>query len=202
MPGAKIESISIGAVSSGEAPVHVRLSGGGRAAFRAVEFDRPEQRLLTSASSYWAAHAVVHVSSINRRTVQAAVAAMSADLGGYWLRYYRNAKWPRATVGLGSASLRVDAPGVGVVETQLKDGRRFSLLAAEPSWWKPQLEKRGLLFYFGPAVLFLARLDEQSAQLAAENLSLIDDQLFCRLDTPRRTLIDVLDDFAAIRRRD
>src|SRR3569832_2221884 len=74
--------------------------------------------------------------------------------------------------------------GCGVVEAVLKDGREFSILSAPPAWWRAELEKRGLDFYFGPMVLFVDKLDAAHAKKASKLMAETDEQLFCRYDTP------------------
>ena len=83
----------------------------------------------------------------------------------------------------------------GVIEVYLKDGRQFTLLAATPSWFKEELVRLGLRFYYGPAVLFLKKLDLAGARKAAKDMMAEDEQLLVRYDTPRRTLPDILSAF-------
>lgn len=83
----------------------------------------------------------------------------------------------------------------GVIEVYLKDGRQFTLLAATPSWFKGELQRMGLKFYYGPAVLFLKKLDIAAARKAAKDMLAENEQLLVRYDTPRRTLPDVLTAF-------
>jgi len=85
----------------------------------------------------------------------------------------------------------------GVIEVYLKDGRQFTLLAATPAWFKAELKRLGLKFYYGPAVLFLKNLDAASARKAAKDMLAEDEQLLVRYDTPRRTLPDILAAFRA-----
>ncbi|MBI2385875.1 MAG: hypothetical protein HYV14_07665 [Elusimicrobia bacterium] len=87
--------------------------------------------------------------------------------------------------------------GSGVIEVYLKDGRQFTLLAATPSWFKEELTRLGLKFYYGPAVLFLKKLDLAAARKAAKDMLTENEQLLVRYDTPRRTLPDVLAAFRA-----
>ena len=79
----------------------------------------------------------------------------------------------------------------GVIEVFLKDGRQFTLLAATPSWFKAEMKRLGLRFYYGPAVLFLKSLELAAARKAAKDMMAEDEQLLVRYDTPRRTLPDV-----------
>jgi len=85
----------------------------------------------------------------------------------------------------------------GVIEVYLKDGRQFTLLTATPSWFKSELRLLGLKFYYGPAVLFLKKLDLASARKAAKDMLAEDEQLLVRYDTPRRTLPDIFAVFRA-----
>jgi hypothetical protein len=85
----------------------------------------------------------------------------------------------------------------GVIEVYLKDGRQFTLLAATPSWFKAEMGRLGLRFYYGPAVLFLHKLDLAAARKAAKDMLAENEQLLVRYDTPRRTLVDVLSAFRA-----
>lgn len=85
----------------------------------------------------------------------------------------------------------------GVIEVYLKDGRQFTLLAATPSWFKEELVRLGLKFYYGPAVLFLHKLDLAAARKAAKDMLAENEQLLVRYDTPRRTLPDILAAFRA-----
>lgn len=80
----------------------------------------------------------------------------------------------------------------GVIEVYLKDGRQFTLLAATPPWFKGEMKRLGLKFYYGPAVLFLHKLDLAAARKAAKDMLAEDEQLLVRYDTPRRTLPDIL----------
>ena len=84
------------------------------------------------------------------------------------------------------------AHGSGVIEVYLKDGRQFTLLAATPSWFKAELARLGLKFYYGPAVLFVKSVDAATARKAAKDMMAEDEQLLVRYDTPRRTLPDIL----------
>ena len=85
----------------------------------------------------------------------------------------------------------------GVIEVYLRDGRQFTLLAATPSWFKDELVRLGLKFYYGPAVLFLKKMDLPEARKAAKGMMAENEQLLVRYDTPRRTLPDILAAFRA-----
>ena len=85
----------------------------------------------------------------------------------------------------------------GVIEVYLKDGRQFTLLTATPSWFKDELKRLKLKFYYGPAVLFLKKLEPAAARKAAKDMMAENEQLLVRYDTPRRTLPEILAAFRA-----
>ena len=183
---------------SGEARVRVGLEGGSESLFLVATFDRPEAWMREEKRSHWFAEPVLYVRRLDEATVRAAVSAMAADLGGYWLRYYRAAPRQPSRIGVGMAAVDRVEGDCGVVEVVLKDGREFSILSATPSWWCSELVRRGLTFYFGPMVLFVTKLDAAHAKRAAKIMAETDEQLFCRYDTPRKTLPQVLDAFQAL----
>jgi len=186
--------------ASGEARVRVGLEGGKESSFRAATFERPEAWMKEAKLDHWFAEPVLYVKRIEEALIRKAVDAMAAELGGYWLRYYRAAPGAPSKIGLGAASVDQVADGCGVVETVLKDGREFSILSATPQWWKAELERRGLPYYFGPMVLFVKKLDAAHAKRAAKRMAETDELLFCRYDTPRKTLPEILDAFQATKR--
>lgn len=181
--------------ASGQARVRVGLEGGRESAFLAATFDRPEAWMREGKRDHWFAEPVLYVKRLDEATVHAAVSAMAADLGGYWLRYYRAAPRQPSKIGVGTAAVDRVASGCGVVEAVLKDGREFSILAATPAWWHEELARRGFRFYFGPMVLFVKKIDAAHAKHASKDMAETDEQLFCRYDTPRKTLPEVLDAF-------
>ena len=181
----------------GQARVRVGLEGGRESSFLAATFDRPEAWMKAKKLDHWFDEPVLYVRRLDAPTVRAAVEAMAAELGGYWLRYYRAASGAPSKVGLGAVAADLVSGGCGVVESVLKDGREFSILAATPTWWRAELERRGVRFYYGPMVLFLKKLDAVHAKRAAKRMAEVDEQLFCRYDTPRRTLPETLDAFQA-----
>lgn len=180
---------------SGEARVRVGLEGGRESSFLVATFDRPQARMKEGKLDHWFAEPVLYVSRLDEKTVHAAVDAMAFELGGYWLRYYRGAPGAPSKVGLGTASVDRVEGGCGVVEAVLRDGRQFSMLSAVPAWWREEARRRALRYYYGPMVLFVKKLDAAHARRAAKLMAAVDEQLFCRYDTPRRTLPDVLDAF-------
>jgi len=204
MPAPRVASVEfldpLPADGFGEARVRAVLESGGESTFLAATFDRPAAWTKSRKGGFWFSTPVLYVRRLDAPSVRAAVDAMAAELGGFWLRYYRSPAVAPAPAALGTASLERAEGGAAVVEAVLKDGREFSMLAASPDWWRGELERRGLGFYFGPLVLFLAPLDKARARAAAKAMAASDGQLFCRYDTPRKTLPEVLDAFAAARR--
>jgi hypothetical protein len=183
--------------ASGEARVRVGLEGGRESTFLAATYDRPELWMRERKLDHSFAEPVLYVRRLDEATVRAAVNAMAADLGGYWLRYYRAAPGAASKIGVGKASVDRVEKGCGVVEAVLNDGREFSILAATPTWWREELERRKFRFYFGPMVLFVTKIDVAHAKRASKRMAETDEQLFCRYDTPRKTLPEVLDAFSA-----
>jgi hypothetical protein len=183
--------------TSGQARVRVGLEGGRESSFMAATFDRPAAWMKDGKLESWFAQPVLYVSRLDPETVRAAVDAMAAELGGYWLRYYRSAPGQPSKIGLGTAAPDAVDGGCGVVEAVLRDGRQFSILSATPVWWRDEAARRGLRYYYGPMVLFVKKIDGAHARRAAKLMAETDEQLFCRYDTPRRTLPDVLDVFQA-----
>jgi len=193
-----LDSLDRADPASGEARVRVGLEGGRESTFLAATFDRPAAWMKERKLDHWFDEPVLYVRRLDAETVRAAVAAMAADLGGYWLRYYRAAPGAPSKIGLGMSAVDRVEDGCGVVEAVLKDGREFSILSATPAWWRAELERRGLRFYFGPMVLFVAKIDASHAKRASKRMAETDEQLFCRYDTPRKTLPEILDAFQAL----
>ena len=182
--------------ASGEARVSVTLEGGKQSSFMAATYDRPEAWVQAEKGGFWLGEPVLFVARLEDSTLRAAVDAMAGHLAGYWLRYYRALPGEPSKVGLGHAALDRAQDGCAVVEAVLKDGREFSMLAATPQWWNQELNRRAARWYFGPLALFLKKLDAAHAKRAAQAMAEKDEQLFCRYDTPRRTLPEVLDAFS------
>jgi hypothetical protein len=204
MPALRVASVDFldplpASGASGEARVRVALAAGRECVFLAATYDRPAAWTEARKGGFAFSQPALFARALDESTVRAAVDAMAAELGGFWLRYYRAAPGAPSKIGLGTAFLdRVDG-GCAVAEAVLKDGREFSMLAARPDWWKTELERRALPFYFGPLVLFLKKLDAPHVRAAAKAMAAADEQLFCRYDTPRKTLPEILDAFAAAR---
>jgi len=204
MPELRVASIEFldplpAAGASGQARVRVKLEAGRECVFLAATYDRPAAWTKSQKGGFWFSEPVLFARTLDEATVRAAVAAMAAELGGFWLRYYRASPGAPSKIGVGTAFIDRAENGHAVAEAVLKDGREFSMLAATPDWWKAELERRGLKFYFGPLVLFLAKLDAAHVRAAAKAMAAADEQLFCRYDTPRKVLPEILDAFVAAR---
>jgi hypothetical protein len=98
MPASKVASLDFltppADPASGECEIRVHLEDGRTSSFLAATFDRPAAWLKSSKTgAYWSAP-VLFVARLDPASVRAAVDAMAADMGGYWLRYYNT---PRAS---------------------------------------------------------------------------------------------------------
>ena len=89
--------------------------------------------------------------------------------------------------------------GCAVVQVRVGDGREFSLLTATPGWFEKTFVQLGLRYYFGPSILFVRRLDLGIVRKAVRAMAADGDGWLCLLDTPRRTLPEVLSQFKARR---
>lgn len=185
--------------SSGQVRLRVGLDVGKESTFVAATYDRPAAWMKAKKQDFWFAEPVLFVRRLEDGLVRKAVESMASQLGGYWLRYYRESPGAPSKIGLGTAGLDRVEEGCAVVEAVLKDGREFSILAAEPDWWRAELERRGFDCYFGPLVLFLSKLEPALARKAAKKMAETDEQLFPRYDTPRKTVRGVLDEFSSTR---
>ncbi len=91
MPALKIASVSFSAPadpSSGDCDLTVAFVGGGGSTFKVATIDRAEAWMTAAKTKAWWSDPVLFVERIDRKTVLAAVDAMAAEMGGYWLRYY------------------------------------------------------------------------------------------------------------------
>jgi hypothetical protein len=79
-------------VSSGDCELTVAFEGGGGSTFKAATFDRAEAWMAGAKSKAWWSEPVLFVEKLDPETVRAAVDAMAAEMGGYWLRYYHRRK--------------------------------------------------------------------------------------------------------------
>ena len=95
MPAPKVASIDYAPPaddSSGDCDLTVAFEGGGGSTFKVATYDRAEAWMSEAKSKAWWSEPVLFVSSLDRETVRAAVEAMAAEMGGYWLRYYHRRK--------------------------------------------------------------------------------------------------------------
>ena len=95
MPVPKIASIDYSApadASSGDCELTVAFEGGGGSTFRVATFDRAGSWMSEAKEKAWWSEPVLFVADLSRETVSAAVSAMAAEMGGYWLRYYHRRK--------------------------------------------------------------------------------------------------------------
>ena len=74
--------------SSGDSELTVAFEDGGGSTFTVATYDRAEAWMAKAKSSAWWSDPVLFVESLDPPTVRAAVEAMAAEMGGYWLRYY------------------------------------------------------------------------------------------------------------------
>ena len=204
MPGPRVSSVefvdpvSSVAPESGDLRVTVRIEGGKDSTFRAATFDGPGRWMAADRAGHWFSEPVLYLRRIDETSIGAAVDSMASQLGGYWLRYYRAAPGSPSACGVATASVDRVNDGCGVVEVVLKDGREFSILAATPTWWRSEMQRRKASFYFGPLVLFLQNIDSAHAKRAAKHMAARDELLFCRYDTPRKILPEILDAFFSV----
>jgi hypothetical protein len=95
MPAPKVASVDFAPpadCSSGDCDLTVVFEGGGGSTFKVATFDRAEAWMTGARSTAWWSEPVLFVSSLDHGTVRAAVEAMAAEMGGYWLRYYHRRK--------------------------------------------------------------------------------------------------------------
>ena len=78
--------------ASGDCDLQVVFEDGGRSRFAVATYDRAEAWMKKSRKPAWWSAPVLFVARLDRETVQAAVSAMAAEMGGYWLRYYNQRK--------------------------------------------------------------------------------------------------------------
>lgn len=79
-------------VTSGDCELSVSFEDGGRSTFKAATYDRAEAWMSAAKSKAWWSEPVLFVERLDPDTVRAAVEAMAAEMGGYWLRYYHRRK--------------------------------------------------------------------------------------------------------------
>jgi hypothetical protein len=79
-------------VTSGDCELSVVFEDGGGSTFKAATFDRAEAWMAQAKTDAWWSSPVLFVARLDPETVRAAVDAMAAEMGGYWLRYYHRRK--------------------------------------------------------------------------------------------------------------
>jgi len=95
MPAPKVASVDFAPpadLSSGDCELSVAFEDGGGSTFKVATFDRAEAWMTESKSKAWWSEPVLFVADLEPATVRAAVDAMAAEMGGYWLRYYHRRK--------------------------------------------------------------------------------------------------------------
>lgn len=208
MPGiTRIRSIEfLRRPKGGQAEILVRLEDGGSSTFSVFTPSEPAAALDAGREGFFFGGPVLFTASLDESSVGEAANAMAADIGGFWLRYYNAPGAPKT-----AAAKKTPSPVIveltelegkaercsANVQVHLEDGRQFSILAATAPWFEQAFKKAGLRYYFGPAVLFLRRMNLTLAKKAAQEMARRGDQWFCSYDTPRTTLSRVLADFKA-----
>lgn len=84
-----------------------------------------------------------------------------------------------------------------VIQVTAKDNRKFSLLAATPSWFEGALKELALKHYYGPSIVFLRSIEPALARQAVDAMVVSDDRWLTLYDTPHKTLPLVLAEFKA-----
>ena len=95
MPAPKVASIDFtppADISSGDCELTVAFEDGGGSTFKVATYDRAEAWMSAAKSMAWWSEPVLFVSTLEPKTVRAAVAARAVEMGGYWLRYYHRRK--------------------------------------------------------------------------------------------------------------
>src|SRR5512146_2180377 len=122
MPAPRVVSVEfvepLGSADPASADSHVRVTmeNGKESRFRVATFDRPGTWMKAEKRDHWFAEPVLYVKRLEPAVVRKAVDAMAAELGGYWLRYYRAAPGAPSKIGLGAATADRVEGGCGVVE--------------------------------------------------------------------------------------
>ncbi|MBI4678433.1 MAG: hypothetical protein HY748_12705 [Elusimicrobia bacterium] len=87
---------SDGACDKGSAVIRVQLEDGKRSVFTVATMDEPSRWVDENKGGFRLGPPVLFVRSLAEESVAGAVAAMAADMGGFWLRYYNSEKRPAA----------------------------------------------------------------------------------------------------------
>ena len=191
---------------TGSVEVGVHFENGGLSTFSAATPDQPALWAEKGKKGFFFGSPVLFVSRLDSACVEAAVAAMASDMGGYWLRYYNSPKKkPAREAGLkfkvASVVLTEAYPprkpdhGCAAAQSIITDGREFSFLTSTPSWFKKTFFEMALPYYYGPSFLFVRKLDQALLRKAVKAMAEEGDRLLCLYDTPRRSLPEVLAEF-------
>ena len=211
MPPARVTGIDLDPSEpkpeSGQAEVSVHFENGGVSSFTVATPDQPALWAEKGKKGWFFGSPVVFVGRLDRASIEAAVAAMAQDMGGYWLRYYNKPK--NKPKGAAAAKIKVASvvlteaypprkpDGCAAAQAIITDGREFSFLTSTPSWFAKTFSEMALPYYYGPLFLFVRKLDQALLRKAVKAMAEEGDRLLCVYDTPRRTLPEVLADFKA-----
>ncbi len=210
MPVASVSAVEIGEPADsprGRTPVRVRFDDGRESSFEAAAAAQPAEWIKAKGWSF--GPPTLYVAGLERPAIEAAVAAMAQDMGGYWLRYYNTPaqaakpekKGAKTALKVASAQVTETYPprkvssGCAVAQVYLSDGREFSVLTATPVWFEKTFAELGLAYYFGPSILFTRSLEQALVRKAVKAMEPEGERLLCIHDTPRTTLPEVLAQF-------
>jgi hypothetical protein len=190
---------------SAQSEISVHFEDGKESVFTAATPDQPALWIEKDKKGWHFGNPVLFVSRVDQASVEAAVASMATDMGGYWLHYYNS---PKKKPGKGAPKAKVASaqitelypprkPEHGCAASQviITDGREFSLLTTTPSWFQKIFTELALPFYYGPSFLFVRKLDQALIRKSVKAMAEEGDRLLCLYDTPRRTLPEVLSQF-------
>ena len=191
---------------AGRVQVNVHFENGGVSVFEAATPDQPALWAEKGKKGWFFGSPVLFVSRLDRRSIEAAVAAMAQDMGGYWLRYFNSPK--KKPAGAAAQKFKVASVvltelypprkpdhGCAAAQAIITDGREFSFLTSTPSWFQKTFSEMALPYYYGPSFLFVRKLDQALLRKAVKAMAEEGDRLLCLYDTPRRTLPEVLAEF-------
>lgn len=190
-------------LDSGEVQIKVNLKDGTSSSFMVTTPDRPGLRIQSEKKDASFGPPALFARRLDQETIGEAVAAMAQNMGGFWLRYYNSLEKspgvPRPLRITSVMTKRDSTRGAlecsASIEVHLEDGRLFSILSATPSWFEKTVAKLGFRFYFGPSILFVREMNDALMRETVKEMAGQGDRWLCRYDTPRTTLIKVLDDF-------
>jgi hypothetical protein len=206
MPVASVTAVEIGKPADsprGRLPVRVVFEDGRASSFEAAAPGQPSEWIKPKGFAF--GPPTLFVATLDRPSIEGAVAVMAQDMGGYWLRYYNTPEAKpvkKSALKVASAQVtelyppRKTSAGCAVAQAYLSDGREFSLLTATPIWFEKTFAERGLAYYYGPSVLFTKTLEQAVVKKAVKAMEPEGDRWLCLHDTPRTTLPEVLAQFA------